>query len=528
MLFILAGTALTKDLPERYPGYQTDQPVQLPPFMTDELLPGDFAVTEVGNDGVYRVTQTGTVETIAVGGLLDGPTGIAVDADGNMIIGCESTRNILVVTPDGTVTLLTNVGTYMSLLSDLDIDNNGDYIVVGSSAVVKVTPAGAVSVVTSGGVLSTLQAVCIDPVTNDYFVAKGSTNASVIWRVTPAGNVTEIVSGSPLINFIEGLEIDVNGDLIVADEYGDAVHKVTQSGVVTTIYSGTPLQAPEDICIDANGDYFITDDPSTTENVVYKLTPGGIISVFASSPTYFNIIDGIAYYYPVGTHDITVTLSPYGMPITIPANGGSFEFNIEVANLEINPVSFTVWTMATLPGGGEYGPIINTFINAPASWSANRDRTQLVPASAPSGNYTYDAYVGFYPNNIWDEDHFAFEKLAVNDCGSFPSGWSNWGEDFTDTKASNHAISPNCYQLDVCPNPFNPETTIMYELEEYSRVSLIIYDVNGRKVAILAEGWESSGFHSVDFRADDFVSGIYFCVLSTTEQTYTKKLVLLK
>ena len=69
--------------------------------------------------------------------------------------------------------------------------------------------------------------------------------------------------------------------------------------------------------------------------------------------------------------------------------------------------------MATLPNGNEYGPIIHVQdVTFNAGQSINRDRMQYVPANAPSGNYTYDAYVGFYPSIIWNEDHFEFVKLV--------------------------------------------------------------------------------------------------------------------
>jgi len=113
--------------------------------------------------------------------------------------------------------------------------------------------------------------------------------------------------------------------------------------------------------------------------------------------------------------DVDVVLTPYGTPITIPANGGSFEFNIEITNYETEPVSCQIWTMVTLPSGSDYGPLINVSPTLPAQASVDRDRLQAVPASAPSGNYIYHAYVGYYPNVVWSEDQFGFEKLAVDE-----------------------------------------------------------------------------------------------------------------
>lgn len=70
-----------------------------------------------------------------------------------------------------------------------------------------------------------------------------------------------------------------------------------------------------------------------------------------------------------GASPVTVTLTPYNPPIQIPAIGGSFDFNIEIANAGANPETFDIWTMATLPNGTQYGPIINVSdFTAPANW----------------------------------------------------------------------------------------------------------------------------------------------------------------
>jgi len=65
-----------------------------------------------------------------------------------------------------------------------------------------------------------------------------------------------------------------------------------------------------------------------------------------------------------------------------------------------------------------------------AGVTIDRDRTQNIPANAPPGDYTYDAYAGIYPDMIWTEDHFEFEKLTNDNGYSFVYDWSNTGETF--------------------------------------------------------------------------------------------------
>ena len=84
------------------------------------------------------------------------------------------------------------------------------------------------------------------------------------------------------------------------------------------------------------------------------------------------------------------------------------------------------------------------------------------------------------------------------------------------------------------PNPFNPSTTIQYELPGVSRVSLTIYDIAGRKVATLlkAKAQEAGRYEIVwDGRSDtgrNVGSGVYFCRLDTGRKEITRKLVLVK
>ena len=229
-----------------------------------------------------------------------------------------------------------------------------------------------------------------------------------------------------------------------------------------------------------------------------------------------------------GASLVEVTMTPENPPITVPANGGTFNFNIQVSNLSTNPVNVDIWTMATLPNGSEYGPIINfPDFQLPGSASPNRDRTQAVPASAPSGMYSYDAYVGEYPNIVWAEDHFDFQKSAADDGGSIVSGWENWGENF-DNLASELTI-PVEYSFDPAyPNPFNPTTTLSYSLPVGENVNLTVFDVQGREITRLVQGYKTAGTHTVEFNASMLPSGVYFAHFKAGSFTETRKLLLVK
>ena len=78
------------------------------------------------------------------------------------------------------------------------------------------------------------------------------------------------------------------------------------------------------------------------------------------------------------------------------------------------------------------------------------------------------------------------------------------------------------------PNPFNPSTTIPFELSEASGVTLTVYDGLGRYVATLAEGYRSTGHHEVVFEAQGLPSGTYFYRLRTTSAVRHGRVSLVK
>lgn len=78
------------------------------------------------------------------------------------------------------------------------------------------------------------------------------------------------------------------------------------------------------------------------------------------------------------------------------------------------------------------------------------------------------------------------------------------------------------------PNPFNSITTISYQLPQRIHVLLKVYDIQGREVATLVNGFEQPGNKSVILNAESWPGGIYYYRLQAGAFVQTKKLILLR
>jgi hypothetical protein len=74
------------------------------------------------------------------------------------------------------------------------------------------------------------------------------------------------------------------------------------------------------------------------------------------------------------------------------------------------------------------------------------------------------------------------------------------------------------------PNPFIDQTTISYELAEAGEVEVVIFDVSGRIVDVIANGWQFPGTYNLNWDASSFNAGIYFCRLQTPKQQLVIKI----
>jgi len=81
---------------------------------------------------------------------------------------------------------------------------------------------------------------------------------------------------------------------------------------------------------------------------------------------------------------------------------------------------------------------------------------------------------------------------------------------------------------DAYPNPFNPVTSFEYTLEKDGMVQVAIYDISGRMVSELVNGYQSAGSYPVVWDANELSSGVYIVNMIAGEFTTVQKIMLIK
>ncbi len=121
-----------------------------------------------------------------------------------------------------------------------------------------------------------------------------------------------------------------------------------------------------------------------------------------------------------------------------------------------------------------------------------------------------------------------------------PERWStNWDQAIRITysgmvSTKQDQLFPRSFRiLGSYPNPFNPSTTIEYELPEHSTVTLNIYDIQGRLITTLVEQIKPKGFYTTqwngtDKSGDQVSAGMYFASLQAGQHSSVVKMVYLR
>lgn len=212
----------------------------------------------------------------------------------------------------------------------------------------------------------------------------------------------------------------------------------------------------------------------------------------------------------------------------IPGTGGTLNFTFTANNQNNATVTFDAWTEVQLPNDSFLGPLIaRTDISLGPYGSLSRILNQDVPGGAPSGYYYYYGYVGNQSElQVCSQSNFYFYKTGDGD-GTGVGNWNCTGWEDEEFCQPDQQM-PERMHLNAAPNPFNPVTTLNFDLPEAGMVNLSVYNLAGQTVASLVDGYRNAGNHDVTWDASGLPSGVYFVKVQTGAQQLVQKLLLTK
>lgn len=134
----------------------------------------------------------------------------------------------------------------------------------------------------------------------------------------------------------------------------------------------------------------------------------------------------------------------------------------------------------------------------------------------------------------WDIITYIFDFAA----GQIGDGSANFTWYFDDVVVNSGEIGtsteprenlPESFQLaQNYPNPFNPTTQIRYSIPESAPVLVEVFNVMGQRVAILQDGMQTAGWHTLTFDGSQLSSGLYLYRVQTQNYSATRKMLLMK
>ncbi len=224
-------------------------------------------------------------------------------------------------------------------------------------------------------------------------------------------------------------------------------------------------------------------------------------------------IDAPEEFQPGETYTITVTLS----------DNGQQRWGFELTPLSIGTVTITdaINTLSSTSGGNTYvkqtsAGTYNGNPDGPVTWQFDWTAPTVDPPAS----------VTMYANGNAANANFSTS-------GDYIYSTSVTIEQFTSIDDFRDGTLPDILAMKSYPNPFNASTTINYAVPSDGIVNLSIYDIQGRLVDVLEEGYRNVGLYDVSWSGKDrydrdVVSGIYFVKLAVNDNSAVEKLVLLK
>ena len=248
--------------------------------------------------------------------------------------------------------------------------------------------------------------------------------------------------------------------------------------------------------IDKDAGAVVQNEGEWTENdVIYQKVP---VSEIATEPVIQEMYDDLPPIHIDTTMYAPTILSYSPIELTINTSpGAQLDFDIEASDPG-GPVTYE-WIQEILDNGNNIIDRITVGTDSSLTWTA--------PAEEGFYRLKGRAYgVSYFNEKVW---FIESTQVGVHDTPV--------------------AVVPGEYSLSRnYPNPFNPETHLTLALPKAGDVSLIVYDVTGREVIRLVDGWLNAGYEDVVFDGSQLSSGVYFARLKAGEFSQTQKLLLVK
>ncbi len=219
-------------------------------------------------------------------------------------------------------------------------------------------------------------------------------------------------------------------------------------------------------------------------------------------------------------------VSKYKKGASVPT--GQTEFNFKAGDLNFHSTSYDWLVIAVkkamykgdgrVNGEDDYSFQINA-IDGDLQGGDGVDKFRI-KIKAPGGGVIYDNQMGA------GEDADPTTAIGGGQIKIHKSGGGN-NLEAGETEVLDEG--PAAYALEAAyPNPFNPQTTIRFDVPEAAEVQLGIYDVLGRQVRVLVDGQIPAGTHEMAFEAGGLPSGTYLVRLETPAGSFVQTMQLVK
>ncbi len=149
---------------------------------------------------------------------------------------------------------------------------------------------------------------------------------------------------------------------------------------------------------------------------------------------------------------------------------------------------------------------------------------------------------GVVIKQLWSDDRLlCLDVGPINYLQTYPHGWIIVSSDLYelsqqfDPNNLAKSLFPNTenqtvdkfYLYTNYPNPFNPSTTIKYQIPDAGFVTLKVYDVLGNEIALLVNEQQQAGRYEINFDASNLSSGVYIYKISVSDFVDSKDVLLM-